>query len=203
MPYIGHDSTLKISRGGLTLYSPDLIHRAILAIEEECKSDYTQPDSLPYQNPNMARQFLQSGTDSIEQRERKQAQAQFSRLSRDRTKFMRERMEETINASKTVLHEHIKRLVNLECYVNVWLMQNGQPPFDWRNVWEDDACGPCDSSEDDESRSPMTDYYDYNDVASMDERNDQRMIDSDEAASVNDDATIYENHADGIRNSGH
>lgn len=202
MPYIGHDSSWKISKGGLTLYSPGLIQQAIFDIEEECKRDYTPPENLPYQNPNMVRTFMDSKTDTIEQRERKDAQAQLSRLCRDRTKFMRERMEEKIIVSKAVLHEHIKRLVNLECYVNVYLMKNGQPPFDWRNVWADDACGGCDSGEDDES--PMDDdYYDNDDVASMDERNAQRMIDSDEAASSNDDATIYENHADGIRHSGH
>lgn len=196
----------KFSGGGVKFYSPASIMRVAEAIEKEMKEAYVEAVDLPYLNKKMAREFKKKADDTIEKRERKDAQARKVRLSRDRIKFMRERITEENRTLNQVLDEHIKRLVNLECYANERLMINGQPPIDWRNAWLDDAsCGGDSDGNDDVVGKRTEDISgreggECADIVRMDDQmieNDRRVIDSDEAMSVNDGATIYESHADG------
>lgn len=107
-------------------------------MEEHYKKYYVKPESLPYRK-NMARQFPKTEEESSEQRTRKSVQAETSRVSRDKNKFMRMRLEEDNEVLQTMLRDHIVRLVNLECYANELLVKNGQQPVEWQSAWEDDA----------------------------------------------------------------
>lgn len=216
----------RVSKGGFYVYSPDSIQQIIHGVEEEFKKGYKKPESVPY-NKNMARKFPNSQKESCEQRQRKYAQAETSRVSRDKNKFMRVRLEENNEILRSVFGAYISRLVNLECYANEVLMKNGQPPIDWQHVWDDDACSQVDSdnhnddddddaevnveqlediqddekeSQSDDSNDSTTDseYDDRMTMTSMGDENDQCMIDSDETMSENNEATIYECHGNGI-----
>lgn len=187
-------------------YSAQKIRRIVLDLENEMKNKYVQPVSVPVQHKNMVRDF-DIVVQSMEERERRDTQANSARISRDKLKFFRERMKEEIELLHSVLHDHIKRLMNLECYANELLMINGQRPIDWRHIWNDDACGARGTHKidhDDVDDNNRTDYVSGSEcgesvgvVHTPDQMiaNDQQMIDWDESVSANDDATFYESHS--------
>lgn len=173
----------KVSKGGYFVYDAASIQQMVHDIEEKYKKDYVKPESVPY-NRNMARQFPKSDEESREQRVRKCVQAETSRVSRDKNKYMRLRIEEDNDKLKAMLRHHCKRLMNLEGYVNEVLVKNGKPPIDWQNVWEDDALSvPDDSDENAENDPDMTIYGDCS---------DQCMSDFDGSDSDGGSLTIYE-----------
>lgn len=205
-PAIGIDS--KISCRGLNYYSASTIHQMVHDLEEHYKKYYVKPECLPYKK-NMARQFSKSAEESSEQRTRKSIQAETSRISRDKNKFMRTRLEEDNEILQTMLCDHVVRLVNLECYANELLMKNGQQPVDWRSVWEDDVRV-------EEKESAEGDNGDKGEKSAMGNAkhashgsntkkvvdvdvvgDDQCMVASDEADSDNENLTIYEYYGEG------
>lgn len=180
------------------IYTPQSICRAVYAIEEEFKKDYVKPDNLHCRNQNMARKFPKTKSESIEQRRQKFTNAQVSRNSRYKIKFMRKRIEKENQALDKILHEHIKRLVNLECYVNECLMEYGKPLIDWRCVWDDDAYGEDEAEADYEKQTDDDLRKTSENVTSMHdqpiENNNQPIINTDKTMSTNDDASIYDSH---------
>lgn len=205
MAKIFDGSASRLSVNGINIYSPHTIQQAIHDIETEIKKGYVKPDKLIY-NKKMARNFSKNEMESIEELQRKEAQAQSARLSRDRNKFLCERIYEEIEMLTTVLHEDITRLVNLECYANENLVRNGQSPIDWHNVWQDDARKTADLDKDNDGNverigdvsTAASEYGGNNhDVSRMIEFY-QRMVDSDETMSASDDAIIRESHANSM-----
>lgn len=152
----------------------------------------------------MARQFPKSDKETCEVRARKSIQAETSRVSRDKNKFMRMRLDEDNEKLKSMLRERIERLVNVECFVNELLVKNDQPSIDWQNVWEDDACqnffDSDDNENDDFTNSKLPNAADQASIMTSDlYGEDQCMIDSDEGTvSDNENLTIYEIHGEDI-----
>lgn len=122
-------------------YSELSVQQALQKLEDEYKEEYVRPNYVPY-NRNMARQFPRSQDESEEEQKRKRDQAEASRLSRDKNKYFRVRMEQDIKMLTRVLRDHMARLVNVECYANEMLQTQGIRPVDWANVWDDDVSVP-------------------------------------------------------------
>lgn len=148
MPKIPDKIVAKVRMGGYNVYDASSIRKIVHKLEKQYKQDYVERD-VPY-HKHMARQFPQNGKQSSKTRVRKNMKAVSSRVSRDKIKFMRMRLKEDNAKLKRILHDHIERLVNLECFFNDFLVRNGQPSIDWRNVWDDDACRDRYYSNDDE-----------------------------------------------------
>lgn len=205
MASIFDTSASRLSGCGIKIYSPHAIQLAMRDIETEIKSGYVKPDKLFY-NEKMVRKFSKREMGSIEEVQRKEGQAQSSRLSRDKNRFLGERMKEEVQELTTILHMHIARLVNLECYVNETLVRNGHSPIDWNIVWLDDAQKTDDLDKDNDGNEDR--IGDVSTAASDCGENDfdvsqmiefyQRMVDSYETMCASDDAIIHESHANSM-----
>lgn len=158
-------------------------------LEDEYKEEYIKPDRVPY-NKNMARQFPSAQAHTLEELKKKRNQAEASRLSRDRNKYYRSRMEQDIEILTKVLEGHMKRLANIENFTNDFFKRNNLPPFDWTNVWSDEqweneASGQvidsgCSSGTGSDRNTESEDYDD-------DDEDDDRCIDEDNRSEEEED----------------
>lgn len=199
MPKIADETVSKVSTSGYNIYDASSILKIVHKLEEQYKRDYVKRD-VPY-NKNMVRRFQQNGKESCNVRVRKNIQAESSRVSRDKNKFMRMRLDEDNEKLKSILGDRIERLVNVECYVNDFLVKNDQPSIDWRNGWNDDACCDLYDSNDDEYESmdeaEAHDAVNESSIMSDLHCDDQCMIDFNETDSDNENLTIYEIQGEG------
>lgn len=120
------------------------IKRQILLLQRNYKNEYVQPEIIPYRE-RMARQHYGKEEGTIEDIERKKMQADISRISRHRTRFVENRISEDIPNLRRVLHQRIKRMVEMEDFVNSWFSREGLSPVNFDEMCDDD---------DEESNSP-------------------------------------------------
>lgn len=128
---------------GMKFYDSSTIQKMIRELEDGYKNNYVKPEYVPY-NKNMARQFSTGDSESQETRQRRSHQAVTSRVCRDKTKFMRAQIEESNENQHARLRRVITNLVNVECWVNDIMRQNGKEAIDWKKMWqeeEDTSCG--------------------------------------------------------------
>lgn len=97
-----------------------------------------EPQLLPY-NEKMARKYILSDKDTEEDARRRHYQAESSRLCRHRTKYVENCLEADIPNLQRVLHQRIKRLVEMEDFVNGWFLRSGVPTTDFKAMWDDDC----------------------------------------------------------------
>lgn len=108
------------------------IQQRIQRLEEECKMDYIKPMDMPYHR-NMARKFPYERVLSQNDVKKKQSQAESSRLSRDKKKYLRGCMKHNISALTKVLEAHISQFTQMKSFMEAKV----GPDFDWDALWDD------------------------------------------------------------------
>lgn len=119
---------------GLCNYDKTTMQEMMRDVEEQYKAEYKRPKTIPI-NERMVRQFPKNECETDSEREHKRVQAEVSRTSRDRYRFMRARINEDNVTLLQELNRSIIRLVNLEHYINDVLGKTGEDPIDWDKAW--------------------------------------------------------------------
>lgn len=110
---------------------------ALKALRNEFKAYYIQPslDQIPY-NKNMARNFSSTEDQSEEQRIKRKGQANASRVSRDRMKFVDEHVRMERERLERELIQLMIELQQSEQQVNALCKKKKKMPIKWSTKWD-------------------------------------------------------------------
>lgn len=108
-------------------------------LHEEYKKRYVQPpiEKIPY-NKRMARKFASTENQTDEEKGRRGRQADASRISRDRMKFVDKRVAEEHAKLEDELINCLRELLIAEDCVDQYCQKNGKELIDWKKFWEND-----------------------------------------------------------------
>lgn len=106
-------------------------------LHEEYKKRYVQPpiDQIPY-NKRMARKFASTVDQTPEEKGRRNRQADASRVSRDRMKFVDRCVAAEHAQLEAELISCMRELLIAENCVDEYCHENGMEMIDWKNLWD-------------------------------------------------------------------
>lgn len=106
-------------------------------LHEEYKKRYVQPpiDQIPY-NKRMARKFASTVDQTPEEKGRRDRQADASRVSRDRMKFVDRCVAAEHAQLEAELLSCMRELLIAENCVDEYCQENGMEAIDWKILWD-------------------------------------------------------------------